>query len=78
MSNKDMLKALEIILNKQYRDDKSSGCAPVEVQIGYINKDNIVLNGLLIKSCPPVIVDELVKAEYILSAGHGGLHVDKF
>ena len=78
MIKQDMLKALEIIVDKQYKDDKHFGCAPVEVQIGYTNKDNIVMNGLLIKECPPVIVEELGRAGYNLSVGHGGMHVDKF
>ena len=80
MSKEQILKALEIILDRQYREARRgcAGCAPVRLTIGYTTKDNIVENGLVIEECPPIIVDNLTKENYTLSVHNKGLHVNHF
>ena len=80
MSKEQILKALEIILDRQYREAGRgcAGCAPVRLTIGYTTKDNIVENGLVIEECPPIIVDKLTKENYTLSVHNKGLHVNHF
>ena len=80
MSKEQILKALEIILDRQYREAGRgcAGCAPVRLTIGYTTKDNIVENGLVIEECPPTIVDNLIKENYTLSVHNKGLHVNHF
>ena len=80
MSKEQILKALEIILDRQYREAGRgcAGCAPVRLTIGYPTKDNIVENGLLIEDCPPIIVDKLTKENYTLRVHNIGLHVNHF
>ena len=80
MSKEQILKALEIILDRQYREAGRgcAGCAPVRLTIGYTTKDKIVENGLVIEECPPSIVDKLLKENYTLSVHGKGLHVNYF
>ena len=80
MSKEQILKALEIILDRQYREAGRgcAGCAPVRVTIGYTTKDNIVANGLVIEECPSIIVDKLIKENFTLSVHNKGLFVTHF
>ena len=80
MSKEQILKALEIILDRQYREAGRgcAGCAPVRLTIGYTTKDNIVENGLVIEDCPPTIVDKLIKEDYSVGVHNKGRDVNHF
>lgn len=51
-------------------------CAPVKFSLGY-TRNNICQTGLVIHSCPPAVINELIKADYMLDMQEDGLHVDK-
>lgn len=52
--------------------------APIEISIGYTNKNNIVCSGVVIKSAPPVVATKLVEQGYYLDIMKDGVHVSKF
>lgn len=54
----------------------SENTAPVVVSIGYV-KDQHCFKGVVIKECPPVIIDRLIQDGYSLSMTNEGLLVDK-
>ena len=78
MKKEHLMKALEIITNTQHKGDGIGGCAPVKIGIGYTDKDNIVRDGLVIYDCPPVLITNLLKEGYDLSAKDGRIYVIKF
>lgn len=40
--------------------------APVELSIGWVNSSNIVQQGVVIRSAPPLVTQKLVEAGYCL------------
>lgn len=67
----NILKALEIINGLE-------NIGPVEISIGYTDENNICHSGLVITSCPPIVIDKLMENGFILSMNNGKLHVTKF
>lgn len=72
MKKCDLIKAFEIIAEAEER-----GCGVVEMKVGYVDKDNILHKGLVITKCPPIILEVLMSAGYMLGAGQGGVVVTK-
>ena len=52
--------------------------SPVELSIGWTDKNGYCHKGLVIKSCPPAVVEKLIHNGFILSMIDGGLHVTRF
>jgi len=66
--NSEQMRALEIINN-------TDSCG-VALQMGY-TKDGYCRDGLLIKTCPPVIINKLIENGYRLDLTEMGLLVTK-
>ena len=66
-----IMKALEII-------NKLDGIAPVEMSLGWTDEKNICHSGLVITSCPPIVIQKLYEAGFVLSMNNGKMHVTKW
>lgn len=51
--------------------------APIELSIGWVNKNNTVQQGIVIKSAPAVVTKKLVEAGYSLDIMPEGVRVYK-
>ena len=69
LSSEEM-KAIEIINNTE--------SAPVKVGFGWVGKDGICREGLVIYECAPIIIDRLKENGFSLSLSDGLLHVNKY
>lgn len=56
----------------------SMDVAPVKFSFGYVGKDNICHEGLVITDCPPAVIEKLIKMGFVLVMKDSGLHVRKF
>ncbi len=50
---------------------------PIELSIGWVDKNNTVQQGIVIKSAPPVVARKLVEAGYSLDIMPAGVRVCK-
>ncbi len=51
--------------------------APIEISIGYVNDQNIVMDGVVIKKAPPRAIKELISRGYDLDVTKEGVRVSK-
>lgn len=51
--------------------------APIELSIGWVNSNNTVQQGIVIKNAPPVVTQKLVEAGYQLDITQQGVRVYK-
>lgn len=52
-------------------------CGPIELSIGWVDKRNIVQQGIVLKKAPPVVMDRLAKRGYQFSVTKYGVMVDR-
>lgn len=57
--------------------DIQRNSAPIEVSIGWVNKNNTVQQGIVLKAAPPIAVQKLVEAGYQLDVMAAGVRVYK-
>lgn len=53
-------------------------CAPTEFSFGWVDKNNICKDGLIIKQCAPIVINKLIEHGYVLSMTANGLFVENF
>lgn len=51
--------------------------APIELSIGWVNKNRTVQQGIVIKSAPPLVSTKLIEAGYCLDIMQEGVRVYK-
>jgi len=69
MATNETSEVLSIIAKAQEK------CAPVQVMIGCLTKDNQVIHGgVYIKDCPSSVIEALIEEGYLLSMDEGYLH----
>ncbi len=51
--------------------------APIELSIGWVDSENIVRPGIMIKSAPPVVAQKLITAGYNLEITPQGVRVHR-
>lgn len=51
--------------------------APIELSIGWVNNNNTVQQGIVIKSAPPVVMRKLIEEGYSLEVTPKGVRVYK-
>lgn len=51
--------------------------APIELSIGWVDNENIVRPGIMIKSAPPVVTQKLIAAGYNMEITNQGVKVFK-
>ena len=52
--------------------------APVKMQIGYVGKDNICREGVLLLDAPAIVVDHIVGQGYRCTLQDGALYVSPY
>ena len=58
--------------------DLQESCAPIELRIGRVGKDNVVRNGcIVIKEAPPMVASKLMEYGYHLDITQQGVIVEK-
>lgn len=73
MEYKQRIQLLETLAEIQ-----NGHCAPIELSIGYVSDDNYVMDGIMIKSAPPKVVEKLVTMGYGLDITSKGVLVYKY
>jgi len=70
MKSAEVMKCLELL--------EGIDCSYIELSLGWTDDSNMCRKGLVINSCPPIVITKLVAAGYSLDLTKHGMIVNKY